>query len=212
MSLDGVMQAPGGPNEDPTRGFQCGGWIVPHVDEMFGRAVDAMFEGPFDLLLGRRTYEIFAAHWPYVDAEDDAIAERFDSVTKYVATRQNIPLEWKKSVALNDAAVDVARLKKEKGPTLLTQGSAELIQTLLKNDLIDEIKLFTFPVVLGGGKKLFADGAKPRAFKLVENQCTSTGVMIARYERAGALKTGDYSLDPPTAAERERRERLSLEV
>jgi dihydrofolate reductase len=171
VSLDGVMQAPGGPEEDPTRGFKFGGWVVPHIDEVFGQAVDRMFGQPFDLLLGRKTYEIFAAHWPYAESgEDDSIAKLFNSTTKYVATRSTMDLTWTGSVALHDAAADVARLKQEDGPALVTQGSSDLIQTLLANDLIDEIGTFTFPIVLGSGKKLFGEGSKPTAFKLVSGQ------------------------------------------
>jgi dihydrofolate reductase len=163
VSLDGVIQAPGGPKEDPTRDFRLGGWVVPYMDEVFGQAINEMFGQPFELLLGRKTYEIFAAHWPYAESgEDDFIAKRFNSVTKYVATRSTIELTWKGSVALRDAAADVARLKREDGPALLTQGSSNLIQTLLATDLIDEISTFTFPIVLGNGKKLFGDGARPR--------------------------------------------------
>jgi len=162
VSLDGVIQAPGGPKEDPTRDFRLGGWVVPYMDEVFGQAINEMFGQPFELLLGRKTYEIFAAHWPYAESgEDDFIAKRFNSVTKYVATRSTIELTWKGSVALRDAAADVARLKREDGPALLTQGSSNLIQTLLATDLIDEISTFTFPIVLGNGKKLFGEGARP---------------------------------------------------
>ena len=213
ISLDGVMQAPGGPKEDPTGGFRFGGWVVPHMDDVFGNAIEAMFKSSFDLLLGRRTYEIFAAHWPYAESgEDDYIAKRFNSITKYVATRSNMQLEWKGSVALHDAASDVARLKREDGPALLTQGSSDLIQTLLANDLIDEITTFTFPILLGNGKKLFGSGAKPAAFTLTESQTTTKGVAIHRYERAGKVETGDFAMDPPTAAEVKRRERLSRET
>ena len=131
VSLDGVMQAPGGPKEDPTRDFRLGGWVVPYVDEVFGQAINEMFGQPFELLLGRKTYEIFAAHWPYAEGgEDDFIAKRFNSITKYVATRSTMELTWKGSVALRDAAADVARLKREDGPALVTQGSSNLIQTL----------------------------------------------------------------------------------
>ena len=176
VSLDGVMQAPGGPEEDPTRGFELGGWVVPYVDDVFGQAIKEMFGQPFALLLGRRTYEIFAAHWPYAEGgDDDFIAKRFNSVTKYVATRSTLELTWTGSVALHDAASDVARLKREDGPALLTQGSSNLIQTLLANDLIDEINLFTFPILLGNGKRLFGEGAKPAAFRLVDNKVTRTG-------------------------------------
>ena len=147
VSLDGVMQAPGGPEEDPTGGFKFGGWVVPHTDEVFGQAVDKMFGQPFDLLLGRKTYEIFAAHWPYAEGGDDtSIAKLFNSTTKYVATRSTMELAWTGSVALHDAATGVARLKREDGPALVTQGSSALIQTLLASDLIDD---FTQPTVLG---------------------------------------------------------------
>jgi dihydrofolate reductase len=208
VSLDGVMQAPGGLQEDPTGGFKFGGWVTPHVDEMFGQAVGAMMAEPFDLLLGRKTYDIFAAHWPYHDGPYDSIAKLFNSITKYVATRSNIDLTWKTSVALHDAAADVARLKRENGPALLTQGSTDLIQTLLANDLIDEINLFTFPVVLGKGKKLFHEGAKPAAFTAADHKVTAKGVVITRYRRAGAVATGDIGTEPPTPAEVARRERI----
>jgi dihydrofolate reductase len=212
VSLDGVMQAPGGPEEDPTHGFKFGGWVWPHTDEVFGQAVDKMFGQPFDLLLGRKTYEIFAAHWPYAEgSEHDSIARLFNSITKYVATRSTMDLTWTGSVALHDAAADVARLKREDGPALVTQGSSDLIQTLLAHDLIDEINTFTFPIVLGNGKKLFDKGAKPAAFKLVDNRVTTTGVVIARYQRAGDVATGDHAMDPPTAAEIARRERMRRE-
>src|SRR4029450_1400453 len=162
-----------------------------------------------DLLLGRRTYEIFAAHWPYAeDGPDDSVAKRFNSVTKYVATPSAMKLTWKGSVALHDAAEDVARLKREDGPSLVTQGSSDLIQTLLANDLIDEINTFTFPIVLGNGKKLFDKGANPAAFKLVDSRGTTTGVGIPCSQRAGDVVTGDFAMDPPTPAESARRERL----
>ncbi len=212
VSLDGVMQAPGGPEEDPTGGFKLGGWVVPYSDEVFGQAINEMFGQPFDLLLGRKTYEIFAAHWPHAEGgEYDFIAKRFNSITKYVATRSTMKLTWRGSVALHDAATDVARLKREDGPALVTQGSSDLIQTLLANDLIDEISTFTFPIVLGNGKKLFGDGAKPAAFTLVDNKVTTRGVTIARYQRAGAVVTGDFAMDPPTQAEVARRERMNRE-
>jgi dihydrofolate reductase len=212
VSLDGVMQAPGGPKEDPTRGFKLGGWVVPYMDEVFGQAIHEMFDQPLALLLGRKPYEIFAAHWPYAErGEDDFIAKRFNSITKYVATRSNMELTWKGSVALHDAAADVARLKREDGPALVTQGSSDLIQTLLTHDLIDEISLFTFPIVLGNGKKLFGEGAKPAAFALKDSKVTTKGITISRYVRAGAVVTGDYAMEPPTAAEVARRERIGRE-
>ena len=212
VSIDGVMQAPGGPQEDPTGGFAFGGWVVPYADEVFGQAVKELFSQPFDLLLGRKTYEIFAAHWPYAESgPDDFIAQRFNKVTKYVATRSKVDLTWKGSVALHDAAADVARMRRENGPALVTQGSSDLIQTLLGNDLIDEIRTFTFPIVLGKGKKLFGAGAKPAAFKLTNSKVSPNGIMIGGYERAGAVATGDYAMDPPTPAEVARRARMKRE-
>lgn len=212
VSLDGVMQAPGGPREDPTGGFRHGGWVAPLVDGVFGEAVGKLFGQPFDLLLGRKTYEIFAAHWPYAeDGPDDAIAKTFNSVTKYVATRKGLELNWKGSIALRDAAQDVARLKQQDGPALLTQGSADLIQSLLSSDLVDEICLFTFPVVLGEGKKLFGEGARGAAFKLIDSRVSPNGIVIARYLRDGEVKTGDFAMDPPTPAEVARREKILRE-
>ena len=210
VSLDGVMQAPGGPEEDPTGGFKYGGWVFHYWDEAMRQAMDKTFGTPFDLLLGRKTYEIFAAYWPYI--EGDPIAERFNKVTKYVATMSAEPLTWKTSVALRgDAAVEVARLKKQDGPTLLIQGSSVLIQTLLANDLIDELSLMVFPVVLGSGKKLFGKGAIPVAWKLVDTKVSTTGVTMSSYERAGAVTTGSFALEKPTDAELARREKMKKE-
>lgn len=212
LTLDGVMQAPGGPEEDPTGGFTHGGWSVNYWDDLMGQVMGEATSRPFDLLLGRKTYEIFAAHWPYAEGgEDDSIAKLFNSTTKYVATRSTMDLTWTGSVALHDAAADVARLKQEDGPALVTQGSSDLIQTLLANDLIDEINTFTFPIVLGNGKKLFDKGAKPAAFKLVDTRVTTTGVVIACYHRAGDVATGNFAMDPPTPAEIARRERMKRE-
>lgn len=209
VSLDGVMQAPGGPQEDPTGGFSYGGWVAPLGDEVFGEEIGKLFGQPFDLLLGRKTYEIFAAHWPYAEGgPDDSIARAFNSITKYVATRKGLDLTWKGSVALRDAAPDVARLKQEDGPALVTQGSTNLIRTLLASDLVDEINMFIFPVVLGGGKKLFGDGARAAAFTLAASRVSPNGIVIAQYVRAGAVKTGSFAMDPPTPAEVARREKM----
>jgi dihydrofolate reductase len=204
------MQAPGGPQEDPTGGFAHGGWVAPLVDDVFGQAVDELFASNFDLLLGRKTYEIFAAHWPHQPA-DDPIASRFNAITKFVATRSDMPLTWRGSVALHDAAADVARLKQQDGPDLITQGSTNLIQTLLAHDLVDEMVLFTFPIVLGSGKRLFAAGAKPLAFELTDTKVSAAGVAIASYRRAGPVKTGDFAMDPPTPEEAERRRKMAAE-
>ncbi|MDN3519379.1 dihydrofolate reductase family protein [Aquisalimonas lutea] len=212
VSLDGVMQAPGGPQEDTTGGFRYGGWVAPLVDDVFGEAIGKMFDQPFDLLLGRKTYEIFAAHWPYAEnGPDDSIARAFNSVKKYVATRRGLELTWKNSVALRDAASDVARLKQEDGPALLTQGSTDLIRTLLAGDLVDEIRLFTFPVVLGGGKRLVDNDARAAAFELAASRVSPNGIVIAHYVRDGAVEVGDFAMDPPTPAEVARREKMQRE-
>lgn len=212
VSLDGVMQAPGGPHEDPTMGFNYGGWVAPLVDDVFGEEVGKMFSEPFDLLLGRKTYEIFAAHWPHAEGgTDDFIARTFNSVTKYVATRKGLDLTWKGSLALGDAASDVARLKQGDGPALLTQGSTDLIQTLLAEDLVDRINIFMFPVVLGQGKKLFGASSRATAFRLTAGRVSPNGIIIARYVRDGEVKTGDFAMDPPTPAEVARREKMKRE-
>ncbi|MGF6233372.1 dihydrofolate reductase [Inquilinus ginsengisoli] len=211
LSLDGVMQAPGGPEEDPDGDFTLGGWTFHHWDDVMGRAIDEAFGIPFDLLLGRKTYEIFAAHWPRVPA-DDPVGTLFNRVTKYVVTSSTAPLAWRNSVALRgDAAQAVAELKRHNGPDLLLQGSSELVQTLLAHDLIDEFRLMTFPVVLGSGKRLFGRGAIPAGLKLVSSQVSTTGVVMSSYVRSGEVTTGSFALAEPTEAELSRRERMQGE-
>ena len=211
VSLDGVMQAPGGPAEDPTGGFTHGGWTVNYWDAPMGQFMGKTFSKPFDLLLGRKTYEIFAAHWPFVEG-DDPIASTFNAVTKYVATSSTEPLTWRNSVALRgDVAAEIARLKQADGPDLLTQGSSVLLQTLLAHDLIDEFRLLTFPLVLGPGKRLFGQGTKPGALKLTETTVSTTGVTMSVYDRAGAVSTGSFQLPHPSEAEIARRERMKRE-
>ncbi|MCZ3378665.1 dihydrofolate reductase [Rhizobium sp. ERR 922] len=208
ISLDGVMQAPGGPDEDPTGGFEYGGWVFPHADEETGKALFELFEKPFDLLLGRKTYDIFSAFWPYV-GDDDPIGQRFNSVVKYVATRGDAELKWNKSQSLGkDVVAAIKGLKAGEGPDLLIQGSGDLIQTLLRHRLIDEFKLVIFPVVLGGGKKLFAGGAVPAAMKLLRTQSSSNGVIFATYQPDGPVKTGSFVGPNPSEEEIERRKRL----
>jgi len=208
VSLDGVMQAPGGPDEDPTGGFKYGGWVFPHADEETGRMLFETFEKPFDLLLGRKTYDIFAAFWPYV-AGDDPIASRFNSVNKYVATRGDSELKWAGSQSLGKNVVAALNeLKAGEGPDLLIQGSGDLIQTLLHHGLIDEFKLVIFPLVLGGGKKLFADGTMPAAMKLLHTQSSPTGVIFATYQPDGPVKTGSFVGQNPSEEEIERRKSL----
>jgi dihydrofolate reductase len=211
VSLDGVMQAPGGPPEDPTGGFTHGGWTVNYWDEPMGQFMGEMFSSPFDLLLGRKTYEIFAAHWPFVEGSDP-IAQSFNAVTKYVAASSTEPLTWTNSVALRgDVAAEIASLKQQDGPNLLTQGSSVLLQTLLAHDLIDEIRLLTFPLVLGPGKRLFGQGTKPGALKLTETKVSTTGVTMSVYQRAGAISTGSFELAHPSEAEIARRARMKRE-
>jgi dihydrofolate reductase len=213
VSLDGTMQAPGGPWEDPTRGFKFGGWVMPYFDEEGGEELDRLFSEKFDLLLGRKTYEIFAAYWPYYDqnAPSGGIAKRFNEVTKYVVSRSgNVDTSWQGSVLLRDID-DLKRTREEVGPNLLTQGSTELVHALFANDLVDAMSTFTMPVVLGGGKKLFADGSAPHSYNLIRSRGLSTGVMVAHYERAGEIRIGDTALDSPSDTELARRERMERE-
>ncbi len=207
------MQAPGGPSEDPTNGFRFGGWVTPYFDQEFGEEVDRIFSEEFDLLLGRKTYEIFAAHWPYYDesAADGSIATLFNRIKKYAVSRSgDVDTSWKGTVLLRSID-EVKRLREESGPNLVTQGSTELVHALLANDLVDAMSIFTVPVVLGGGKKLFADGSAPHSFELIRSRVSSTGLMIAHYERAGDIRVGDTALDEPSAAEQARQERMKRE-
>jgi dihydrofolate reductase len=209
-SLDGVIQAPGGPNEDPTAGFMFGGWTAPYFDPSLGGAMGEIFGRPFDLLLGRKTYDIFAAHWPYVSDPNDPIAGLFNQVTKYVASRSRPTLAWKNSRLLDaDTVAALNTLKRQDGPDLLVQGSSELLQTLWKHALVDEFSVLIFPVILGKGKKMFGDGVAPSALKLMTSQTCPSGVIVARYAPDGAVRTGDFQLAEPTEAERERRRNLT---
>ncbi|AZO11919.1 MULTISPECIES: dihydrofolate reductase family protein [unclassified Mesorhizobium] len=203
VSLDGVMQAPGGPEEDPVGGFKFGGWTFHYFDEVAGAALDELFSKPFALLLGRRTYDIFAAYWPY---QKDKIADAFNPATKYVATHRPDSLTWENTHSLGpDVVARLRQLTEEDGPDLLIQGSGNLIQTLLANGLIDEIRLMIFPLLLGKGKRLFGDGAMPAAFRLTRSQASSTGVIMANYERSGEIRTGSFAQEEPSEAELERR-------
>jgi dihydrofolate reductase len=209
-SLDGIMQAPGGPGEDPTGGFTLGGWTAPHFDPALGASMGEILGRPFELLLGRKTYEIFAAHWPYVTDPGDPIASLFNRVTKYVASRSRPKLAWQNSQLLGqDVVASVKELKREDGPDLLVQGSSDFLQTLWKNDLVDEFTVLAFPVVLGHGKRLFGEGAPPFGLKLVKSKSYPTGVIVANYEPAGTVKTGSFQHSEPSEAELERRRNLS---
>jgi dihydrofolate reductase len=213
VSMDGVMQAPGGQSEDPTKGFKFGGWAMPYFNQEFGEELARVFTEQFDLLLGRKTYEIFAAYWPYYEeaAPHGGIAKLFNNIKKYAVSRSGeVDTSWVGSVLLRDIA-DVKRLKQEDGPNLVTQGSTELVHALLANDLVDAISLFTLPIVLGGGKKLFADGSAPHSFKLSASRVSSNGLMIGHYERTGEIKIGDTALDFPSDREIARQKRMKRE-
>ena len=213
VSMDGVMQSPGGPSEDPTKAFEFGGWAMPYFDQAFGEEIDRLFKEKFDLLLGRKTYEIFAAYWPYYeeDAPYGSIAKLFKDIKKYAVSRsREVDTSWAGSLLLRDIA-DVKRLKQEDGPNLVTQGSTELVHTLLANDLVDAMSIFTLPVVLGGGKKLFADGSAPHAFKLTRSRVSPNGLIVGHYERHGEIKTGDTMLDSPSEREIVRQQRMKRE-
>ena len=185
LTLDGVMQAPGGPQEDPTGGFTLGGWTAPHFDQALGASLGEIFGRPFDLLLGRKTYDIFAAHWPYVSDPNDPFAATFNRVTKYVASRSSPRLGWQNSQWLGrDIVAALKTLKGEDGPDLLVQGSSDLLQTLWREGLVDELSVLIFPVVLGKGKRLFADGGAERPLTLSECKTFKSGIVILEYEPA----------------------------
>ena len=202
LTLDGVMQAPGGPGEDDDGGFPHGGWSVNYwdqqrsgaVQEQMGEVMGAAMSTPFDLLLGRRTYDIFAAFWP--TAPEEAGGKPLNDATKYVASRGRPTLEWSRSVLIEgDVAEGVAALKQEEGPELQVHGSGNLVQTLLRHQLVDEFRLWVFPLVLGSGKRLFAEGTVPAGLRLVDSTVSTTGVMIGTYEPAGEIVTGSFAPD-----------------
>ena len=205
MSLDGVMQSPGGPDEDPTGGFTLGGWGANYFDdEMMARVAESP---PYELLLGRGTYEIFAAHWPY---DEGPIADQLNGTRKHVASTTLKEVEWRNSTLIGgDVAEYVTELKRQDGPEIQVHGSPGLIQTLLEHDLIDEFRIWIFPLVIGTGKRCFGDGAIPAGLKLVDSKVSKTGVTINTYERAGAIDTGSFEFEEPTEAELRRRERLA---
>jgi dihydrofolate reductase len=189
VTLDGVMQAPGGPGEDPSNGFTHGGWAMPFVDDAAGQVIDEIIAGEFDMLLGRRTYNIFAGYWP--NQGDHRIAKAFNKATKYVVTRSLDRLDWEKSQRIDgDVVEEVRQLKASDGPALHVWGSSELLQTLIAARLVDEFRIWVFPLVLGEGKRLFENGVPPLGLTLIKTRSTPKGVLVNTYHPAGPLPRG----------------------
>jgi dihydrofolate reductase len=213
MSLDGVVQAPGGPEEDPSGGFKHEGWVVGYFDEFLGKVMEKQMSRPFELLLGRKTYEIFAAHWPYVNTGEDPFAAKLNNAKKYVASKTLTKLDWNNSELIKgDVWEEIKRIKEQDGPEIQVHGSGNLIQTLLKHDLVDELWLKIFPITLGIGKRLFGGGTIPAGFELLESEISPSGVIVVSYKRAGEVKTGSFGLETPSEAELARRKRLKEET
>jgi dihydrofolate reductase len=191
ISLDGIMQAPGNPEEDTSGGFKYGGWTPPYSDQSSGKIMVEQMSMPFDLLLGRKTYDIFASFWP---TQTGPIGDPFNKATKYVVSSSSPELKWDNSVLIDgDVVAKLKELKQQDGPMLQVQGSSVLNQTLLKNDLVDELWLKIFPVTLATGKRLFGEGTMPAAFELIDSKTTTGGIIFANYKRAGEVKTGSFS-------------------
>ncbi|HET7575067.1 MAG TPA: dihydrofolate reductase family protein [Sphingomicrobium sp.] len=208
LSLDGVMQGPGGPGEDPTGGFQLSGWLPPVGDEAIDRKIGEIFGGPFDLLLGRRTYEIFAAYWPYASDQMAGIRDPFNACTKYVVTHGGRPLEWENSERVG--GIEALRgIKQGDGPDLVIQGSSTLYPQLLEAGLLDELTLMISPVVLGQGKRLFGDGTPPRTLKMTEHVVSDGGNIVAAYQPAGPVEIGTYVTEPPSEREKVRQAEMA---
>jgi dihydrofolate reductase len=212
LTLDGVMQAPGGPEEDRSGGFQHGGWMVPYGDETFVQVMTDWIRKADGLLLGRKTYEIFAAHWPHIP-DDDPIAAKFNRVRKYVASRTLDRLSWSNSNLLRGDIVEgIRELKDGSGGELQVHGSGDLVQTLLRHDLIDEFRIWTFPLVLGTGKRLFADGTVPAGLRLAETLTSSSGAVLQVLDRSEKPTYGSFALQEPSAEEIERRNKIAASV
>jgi dihydrofolate reductase len=207
LTLDGVMQAPGGPEEDPRGGFEHGGWSFGYWDEAMQNSMGELMGKPFDLLLGRHTYEIFAAYWPY---STEPGAEPLNRATKHVASHTLRDVSWESSKLLEGEVPEAVRaLKQEDGPELQVHGSATLLQTLFAENLIDELRLFTFPLVLGEGKRLFGEGTHAEGFELTSSETSSTGVVMATYKPGAEIKGGSFASQEPSEAELERRAKLA---
>lgn len=205
MTMDGVLQAPGGPEEDRTNGFKWGGWSFPYADELTNNAITKIMSNPFDLLLGRRTYEIFAAYWPY---QNDMIGEKFNRINKYVVATTSIDTSWKNSILIKENVVsELKKLKEQDGPDLLVHGSSRLAQTLFANHLVDVLHIWTYPITLGKGKKLFEEGTPTQEWKLTDSVISTKGVIMASYVPGGEVKSGSYVPDKVSDAEIERRKK-----
>jgi len=203
ISIDGVIQGPGGPTEDPTGGFKLSGWLPPVGDDSIEEKIGDLFGRPFDLLLGRRTYDIFAAHWPYQGDEMAAIRDPFNKCTKYVLTHDSKPLDWQNSQRV--ASFEALRhIKQGDGPDLVIQGSSTLYPQLLEAKLLDELTLMVAPVILGQGKRLFGDGTAPRTLKMTSHKVSDGGTIIVTYEPAGPVEIGTYITTSPSELEQRR--------
>src|SRR5919197_689441 len=209
ITLDNVIQAPGGPEEDPTGGFEHEGWVAGYLDDFLLNVMIRQTSKPFDLLLGRKTYEIFAAYWPYVNADQNPFAAKLNNAKKYIASKTLTKLDWNNSELINGEVPEgIKRIKAQDAPEIQVHGSSNLVQTLLEHDLVDELWLKIFPVSLGRGKRLFGEGTILAGFKLLESGISPSGVIIANYERAGEVKRGSLGLETPRDAELARRKRL----
>ena len=206
-SLDGVIQGPGGPSEDPTGGFQLSGWLPPVGDESINDKIGELFGRPFDLLLGRRTYDIFAAYWPYAGDEIADIRDPFNACTKYVVTHRDDPLEWENSQRTSIEAL--REIKQADGPDLVIQGSSRLYPQLIEAELLDELTLMIVPIVLGSGKRLFGDGTPPRTLKMTSHRVSDRGNIVATYQPAGPVEIGTYVTEPPSEREKARQAEMA---
>lgn len=210
LSADGVMQAPGGPSEDWTGGFEYGGWLPQFFDEELGATIGEFFAGDYDLLLGRKTYEIFAAHWPYAEGDDAPMGEAFTKASKFVLTNGDDAFEWANTHKLRTMD-DVAKVKQSDGPDLIIQGSSTIYPALLEAGLIDELLLMIFPILLGKGKRPFGETTPAGNLKLTRHSVTPAGVVVARYEPAGKIEIGNFAIAEQSERELARQERMKRE-
>jgi dihydrofolate reductase len=208
VSLDGVMQGPGGPNEDPTGGFMFSGWLPPVGDDAIDRKIGELFSRPFDLLLARRTYEIFAAYWPYASDQMAGIRDPFNACTKYVVTHRDGPLDWENSKPVGTIEA-LREIKERDGPDIVIQGSGTLYPQLLEAGVLDELTLMISPVVLGQGKRLFGDGTPPRTLKMTEHVVSAGGNIVATYQPSGPVEIGSYVTEPPSEREKARQAEMA---